>query len=433
MRLFLSTLVITSLAAVMFSANVFAQTPPSFDSSHANAYFKEALAVADKEGGKLWGHKLYGPIFFIDYQNRAIIANQQDAKGVLHRNGDVFEGKLTEDIAPANTSVEWSGTNWTMMIWQTLPEDRLIREKMFAHEMFHRIQSALKLAPQDKLNLHLDSLEGRLWMQLEWRALAVALINHGSVQDQAVKDALAFRSLRQKQFPDSPENERSLEIAEGVPEYTGLVAAAPDVAAARWAAVSKLTNPDLTISLVRSFAYTSGPAYGLLLDQRLPGWRSKLTAQSDLGKLLSATVKGPKAEAKTRSSVYGASAIRTAENDRAEKIETTKNHYRKLLIDGPTLMFPGSDDMRFTFNPSTLISLDGHGAVYPTFHVTGPWGILEVTDGALRPKDLNQVIVAAPANTKGSHIAGQGWKLELLAGWRVVPLEDSKNFTVRKL
>ncbi len=417
---------------VIISLVVSAQTTPPLDSTQAKIYFSEALRLSDKESGKHWNRKLYGPILFVDYENRTVIANEQDSNGLLRRNGDVFEGKLPAEMEPANTSVEWSGTLWTMMVWQMIPTDRLIREKMFAHEMFHRIQNSLKLQPQDKLNLHLDSLEGRVWLQLEWRALAAALIEQGAAQTQAVKDALAFRHFRQKLFADSAENERSLEIAEGVPEYTGLVTAAPETASARWSAVSKLTNPDLTVSFVRSFAYTSGPAYGLLLDQRLPQWRNKLTSQSDLGALLASTVKGSPADAKSRSLIYGITAINTAESDRAAKIETTKNHYRKLLVEGPTLKFPGSEDMRYTFNPSNLISLDGIGAVYPTFHVTGPWGTLVVTDGALRPKNQNQVIVAAPKNTKGAHLEGQGWKLDLAKGWKVIPSEDSKNFTVVK-
>jgi hypothetical protein len=309
-----------------------------------------------------------------------------------------------------------------MLVWQLVPDDRLTREKMLTHEMFHRIQPALHLMVLDTPNLHLDSLEGRVWLQMEWRALAAALIESGAAQDQAIRDALAFRDHRRQLFPGSAENERSLEIAEGVPEYTGL--AAPDAAAAR------LTDPDLTITLVRSFAYTSGPAYGLLHDQRLPGWRTKLTGQSDLRALLASTMKGPASTPETRAAAYGIAAIRVAENDRAAKVETTKARYRKLLVDGPTLTLPGG--MKFTFNPSAVISLEGAGAVNPTFHATGKWGTLDVTDGALLPTDFSQVTVAAPAKTTGTHIEGPGWTLDLSAGWRVVSSQKSGSFTVQK-
>lgn len=418
--------------ATVFPVGVFAQIPPPFDLAHASSYFEEAHHVSDKEGGKLWGRTLYGPILFVDYQSRAIIANQQDAQGFLHRNGNAFEGKLPDDITPSDTPTEWAGTRWTMLLWQFVAEDRLTREKMFAHEMFHRIQPALKLAAPDALNLHLDSLDGRVWIQLEWRALAAALIQRGSAQNQAIMDALAFRNFRHKLFAGSGENERSLEIAEGIPEYTGLVAAAPDTAAARWYAATRLTSPDLTISFVRSFAYVSGPAYGLLLDQRLSGWRSKFTEKSDLGTLLAATSKGPSASAEARSATYGIAAVRIAENDRANKVEATKAWYRKLLVDDPTLTLPASENMKYTFNPSSVISLDGVGAVYPTFHATDNWGTLDVADGALLPKDFRRVTVAAPTKITGSHLEGRGWTLDLSAGWRAVPSAGPGSFIVQK-
>lgn len=418
--------------AALLPTSTLAQTPLPFDAAQVRSYFEEAQRVADKEGGKLWGRTLYGPILFVDYQDRSVVANQQDAQGYLQQDGDLFKGQLTDDITPSNTSIEWLGTRWTMMIWQYVPEDRLEREKLFAHELFHRIQPALGLDAADKLNLHLDSVEGRIWLQLEWRALAAALTSAGTAQDQAIKDALAFREYRHKMFPGSAENERSQEIAEGIPEYTGIVAAAPDTASARWYVVGKLVSPDLTMSLVRASAYSSGPPYGLLLDQRLSDWRSKLSVESDLAALLASTIKRPAVDLKARAKAYGEASIRIAEKDRAEKIEATKARYRKLLVEGPTLILPGSENARFTFNPTNIVSLDEIGAVYPTFHVTDDWGMLDVTDGALRPKGVHQVIVAAPTKISGQQVEGPGWTLELAEGWSVVPVADSKNFTIEK-
>ena len=422
--------------AMLLPVAIWAQSPPPFDAAHANSFFEEARRVSEKDGGKLWGQTLYGPILFVDQQTRAVIANQQDPQGRLHRQGDVYEGKLTDDVAPSDSPTEWSGTRWTMLVWQLVPDDRLTREKQFAHEMFHRIQPALHLSAPDKLNLHLDTLEGRVWLQLEWRALAAALIEHeqSPAQSQAVEDALAFRDHRHKLFPGSAENERSLEIAEGVPEYTGLALAAPDADSARWYAAAQLMSPDMKMSFVRSFAYISGPAYGLLLDQRLPGWRKKLTADSDLSVLLASTVKGSAtaADSQARAALYGASAIRVAETDRAAQVEATKARYRKLLVDGPTLILPASQGFHMTFNPSQVVSLEGIGAVYPTFHASSAWGTLNVTDGALLPTDFSHVTVAAPAKTSGSHLEGPGWTLDLANGWHIVPASKAGSFTVQK-
>ncbi len=421
------------LALVLLSVAAWAQASPPFDAPHAKAYFDEARQVSDKEGGKLWGMTLYGPIVFVDLDSGTMIANQQDPKGLLHKNGDVFEGALPKDITPSDTPIEWEGMRWTMLLWQLMPEDRLTRRKMFAHEMFHRIQPALHLDAADMPNLQLDTPEGRLWLQLEWRALAAALIEHGPAQLQAIRDALAFRDHRHSLFPGSADSERSLEIAEGVPEYTGLAAAAQDVNVARWYAVAKLSDPDQSVSFVRAFAYTSGPPYGLLLDERLPGWRHKLTAQSDLGALLASTIKGPAVSAAARAEVYGAAAIRVAEADRAAKAAAIKARYRQLLVDGPTLTIASAGHFNFTFNPSTVVALQDIGAVYPTFHVSDAWGTLDVKDGALLPTDFSKVTVAAPKQTSGSHIEGPGWTLGLAAGWRIAPSARPGSFAVQKV
>jgi hypothetical protein len=90
-------------------------------------------------------------------------------------------------------------------------------------------------------------------------------------------------------------------------------------------------------------------------------------------------------------------------------------------VDGPTLLLPGGHQLAFSFNPSALISLDNATIVYPTFHATAEWGTLEVTDGVLLPTDFSRATVAAPKETRGPHLEGPGWTLELAAGWNVVP------------
>ena len=55
-----------------------------------------------------------------------------------------------------------------------LPTPRHRREFML-HELFHRIQPDLGLITLSGQNAHLDTVEGRVWLRLEWRALARAL------------------------------------------------------------------------------------------------------------------------------------------------------------------------------------------------------------------------------------------------------------------
>ena len=407
--------------------------PSPIDMAQAKAAFAEAEAVSNEEAGRLWGKKLYGALFFVDPETRAVVANEPDPDGVLHAADGVYVGTLPPEIIVSNAPMEWQGKRWTMLMWPTVPTDTIDRRITFAHELFHRIQPGLGLMAPDSLNLQLDTPEGRLWLQLEWRALAAALVEQGPAQTQAIRDALAFRSHRHELFAGSAQTEASLEIAEGVPEYTGTIAGEPDRNSARWHVIGKLTNPDRSITFVRSFAYTSGPPYGLLLDQRLPGWRTRLSAQSDLSALLASTLPSHAAvSAEARAAFYGAGAIRIAETERAQKAEATKARYRARLVEGPTLLLPGGRKFAFSFNPSALVSLGGADTVYPTFHATAEWGTLDVTDGVLVPTDFSRATVAAPEDTKGPHLEGPGWTLELAAGWSVIPGARAGSYTVAR-
>jgi len=427
-RGFVSILVgAVGVVALMPSATL-AQARP-IDIVQAKKIFADAQAASDKDGGRLWGERLYGKILLVDPETRFAVANEADAQGVLHPSDGVYVGTLPKDVIIANAPTEWEGARWTLLIPPTVPDNRIDRGVTLAHEMFHRIQPGLHLLADDTPCLHLDTAEGRLWLQLEWRALAAALIETGPAQIAAIRDALAFRAWRQSRFANARNAEAGQEIAEGVPEYTGVMTGEPDVQAARWRAVARLARPDTTISFVRSFAYTSGPGYGLLLDERLPGWRSRLNAQSDLGALLGSTLTDhAKVSARERASLYGASEIRTMEADRAAKGEAEKARYRALLVTGPTLTTPSPGN--FSFNPSTLISLGDGYTVYPTFHAVARWGTLDVKDGVRVPTDFSSTTLAAPKDTKGPHLEGPGWTIDLAPGWSVIEGANAGSFAL---
>jgi hypothetical protein len=419
-------------AAMLVSAAATADTSPSIDIAQAKAVFAETKAISDKEGGRLWGMKLYGAMFVVDPETRYVVANEPDPQGVLHAQDGVYVGTLPKDVLISNAPMEWEGKRWTELMWP-MYGDVLSQRISLAHEPFHRIQPALHLAAEDFQNPQLDTEDGRLWLQLEWRALAAALIEKGPAQTQAIRDAIAFRDHRHQLFPGSAKTEASLEIAEGIPEYTGVVAAGFDHYSGLWHTVAKLTDPDQSVTFVRWFAYTSGPAYGLLLDERLPGWRKTLNEQSDLGALLASTLHGaPQPSAEKRAAFYGEAALKFTEDDRAAKAAAEKARYRALLVDGPTLRIASAGHFAFNFNPSTLVGLGDTGSVYPTFYVKDSWGTLDVKGGALVPADFSGVTVAAPANPSGSHIEGPGWTLDLAPGWKLVPGAKPGSYTLQK-
>src|SRR5688572_6624122 len=190
------------------------------DQERAEAYFKEAAAICQRDGGRLWGVSLCGPMVFADARTRTLATNQPRPTGELPRN-----------LGFGNAPIDWGGIRWAAYMWDfttSLP-DR-VRGEFMLHELFHRIQPELGLitagAPARSGVAHLDTFEGRVWLRLEWRALARALGQSGKERKRTVSDALAFRMARRSQFPNAAENERVEEIGEGLAQYTGTVAAA---------------------------------------------------------------------------------------------------------------------------------------------------------------------------------------------------------------
>src|SRR5438034_5718752 len=253
----------------------------------AQRWFEEATKLCERDAGRLWGVSLCGPMVIVDQATGTRATSQPEPEGQPPR----FPGF-------ADGPVSWSGLRWFSFPLYMLPEnDADVRQQVMLHGLFHRIQPELGFITDDGFNEHLDTLEGRVWMQLEWRALRRAVESSGSGRAQAIADALAFRRERRRRFPGAADNERGEAIREGPGSHTGLAAWANSPADAHRAAASALAGGESQTSFVGNFEAASGPAYGVLLDDLKPEWRRQLRATSDLGDLLaSATSRPPTTE-----------------------------------------------------------------------------------------------------------------------------------------
>ena len=87
-------------------------------------------------------------------------------------------------------------------------------------------------------------------------------------------------------------------------------------------------------SFVGNFEAASGPAYGVLLDYLLPGWRRQLSSSSDLGDLLGSAIgRPPTTDVAVAAARYDAAALRTAEEarDRAQQIRVAELRRASLM------------------------------------------------------------------------------------------------------
>ena len=419
-----------------FQNQASAQTPP-IDATLTTAaqYFREANALCRRDDGKLWGVSLCAPVLLVEPQTRAVVANQADRESVLTKNGSVFAGRLPAQVNVANTAVEWAGVKWTMMMLP-LPEDKIRRAGLMAHEMWHRAQNNIGFPASGAANDHLDSRDGRLWLQLEWRALAKALSSRGEQRRRAIADALLFRAYRRTIFPNVAAQEREMEMHEGLAEYTGVkLAGSPNLN--RHLIDQTLKEAPQKQTFVRSFAYASAPAYGVLLDETKADWRKNLKKDDDLGNLLRALLsialpQNPKQAAESRAKDYDGEQLLASAAERENNRRKLLAEYRARLVGGAVLIIP-LQKMNMQFNPSNLVPLDLLGTVYPDIRIVDVWGVLTVSNGgALMNPTFSKIYVPAPTDLTRSPIRGDGWALELNAGWTITNDERKGDYVVKK-
>jgi hypothetical protein len=419
-----------------FARSTLAQVPQPISSEMAQKDFAEAEVLCKADAGKLWGVSLCGPMMFVDPGTRSIVANQPDAKGVLTLQNGVYVGLLPKSQNIANTAMEWSGTRWTQMILP-LPAVQSARYTLMMHELFHRIQNQLKIpSEREGDNAQLDTPDGRYFLQLEYRALARAIkADTENERKPAIVDALIFRAERYKLFPNAAAEEKALELNEGLAEYTGVRLGNPMSSDAMAATLDDLSRQTKVSTFVRSFAYATGPSYGLLLDRYAPDWRTRLSAGEGLSEMLGEAVKitlptDLQQTAEQRALQYDGAALRAAETEREVKRKAMLALYRAKFVDGAILTLP-LKKMNVQFDPRTLQPFGDLGTVYPTIRITDVWGVLQVSNGALLKPDWSAVVVVAPSDATDSSIKGDGWTLEIKPGWKLTPAARSGDYSLQ--
>jgi hypothetical protein len=381
------------------------------DQQRAEAYFKEAATICQRDGGRLWGVSLCGPMVFADARTRTVATNQPRPTGELPRS-----------LGFANAPVEWGGSRWAAYIWDfTTSLDPRARAAFMLHELFHRIQADLGLitagGPARAGNEHLDTVEGRVWLRLEWRALARALGQSGDDRKRAVSDAAAFRLARRSQFANAAENERVEEIREGLAQYTGTVATAASHPEAAASAREQLDAAEGHETFLQQ-AYTTGVAYGILLDDASADWRRRVRSDSDLGQMLMAALDvTPVANAVEAAARYGGVELRAAEQTRAEQRKAVVRDLQNRFVDGPVLLVPSGGGA--AFNAVGATPIPGVGTVYFNQYATkAEWGALEATKGVLI-RDNGTRQLPGPVRIEGATLTGDGWTVTVARGWTV--------------
>ena len=427
-----STRIAAALAIILFTSTKAgtAQAPyaSAIDTALARTYFLEAEAVVRRDAGALWGIPLSGPLIFGDPVTREVVAERGDTAGVLRRAGPVWTGTMPADRNVANTAQEWGGVQWITIRWPPPAGDdaeaRARRAELFAHEMWHGIQARLGIPMDDPTNAHLDEREGRIWLRLEARALRRALETSGEARRKTLNDALRFRAARHAKFEGAAAAEGQLERHEGMASYTGLRLSGRDSAATAARARELLAVLDTSPHLGRSFAYGTGPAYGVILDSEMPEWRRRVLEGSTPAALLAEAlgVRDPMGYPVARASRHGYDVISREEEQREQARDARRAALTARLVDGPVIRL-AFERMQMQIDPGNVEPLGNAGTVYRSIRISDRWGVLEAKDGAvLLAPDFSHAVVARPDSAvagEGSVVRGDGWVLTLAEGYRL--------------
>ncbi len=374
----------------------------------------ELQTICTADAGQLWQANLCGPLIVVDPSTRQVWATQRDNQNVLAlTSGGGWVGILPAGVPVANSTVDWAGVRWIMVLGP-LPEDATQRRALVMHEAWHRVQVSIGLPMQSASAAHLETERGRYLMRLEMRALATAILSNGRAQRDATKDAVAFRMARFAAFQGADSAEAGLDRNEGLASYTGVRLGAADQA--RLFAARTLTSYDNHQAFARSYAYASGPAYGLLLDEYAPNWRSSLAAWAPADLLVSLLRVQPMSSSnlQRRAERYGGQQIAVEEQTRAETQRQLVSNLRARFT-GPRLELP-LQQMQLEYDPNQITPVQGLGDVYQVITLRDAWGEFRANGGALISPNFTQLTASEPAQ---GGLSGPGWVLVLASGYRM--------------
>jgi hypothetical protein len=414
---------------------LFGQQSEPINSDTIPTYFEE-IQNATQKGFKLWNKNLYGSILLVDPKTRQVYSNEPNADNSLQLQNKVYTGQLPDSMNIANTSLQWSGKSWAM-IMLPLPENHYERVNLLAHELFHRAQPSLGFVQSNKESNHLDQKDGRIYLRLELEALKKA-INSDSEKKRKIHlaNAFIFRKYRNTLFPNSATFENQLELNEGIAEYTGFMISSRNKKQAKKHFISSIDTFFSNPTYVRSFAYHTVPVYGYLLSLKNNFWNQKVSANTNITDFFIKKFDiiipvNLKAAAEKNSNHYNGALIFKEEQVRENKIKKQIIEYQSKFIEQPHLEI-NFEKMNVSFDPRNILPIADKGTVYPNIRVTDNWGILEVKNGALMSPDWSKISVSMPTKTEEQKVEGDGWTLLLKDRYTIKKDEKTNNYRIIK-
>jgi hypothetical protein len=387
------------------------------------ATFEKVKKICDSDNGKLWGENLWCPILVYYPETRQIIANEQDSLRSFTENNGVYLSHFPDTLMHANTTLFFSGKHWAM-VCQPLPQPESKKKELFLHEMFHTYQEKVGLTPSYD-NKHIDKMDARIWLKLEWNALEKAIL-FDSIRNQSIIDAIVFRNYRRSLFDDVSLSENSFEIHEGLADFTAYKLCYTNTDTL----TKELANRKRVLwnqtHYKRVFGYLSGMLYGFLLEKTKYKWREEISLESDLGKILQEkmSVKIPAKISDSirikKAKIYGYDSIYQFELNQKYSNDSIRNIVIDLFIKQPVIKFD-LNDASFQIN-SLPFQIDTIGSFYPSIKIVSKFGRITVKKGGclLNSHDKVAFVPYHKYSVNKNERQSKDWTIKLNPGWEVI-------------
>src|SRR4026207_1131604 len=116
------------------------------DEQRAQEYFKEARALCERDGGRLWGVSVCA--------QRVTAAR---GAGTIATSQPAPEEARPRLLGLVNAPIKWGGTTWGAYVWDDVANATpRHRREIFLHELFHGVQPQLGLMAPAGATEHLD-------------------------------------------------------------------------------------------------------------------------------------------------------------------------------------------------------------------------------------------------------------------------------------
>jgi len=407
-----------------------------FTSDKAAIYFSKVEEICNQDNGDLWGENLYGPILIVDYNSRRVYSNVPDADGILKSKDGIYTGLYPREEVISNYAVYFGNTLFAMA---PLPREedpyRIITRCL--HGLFHCFQIRNDLNLADYNTSHMDEKTARLYIKLEWKALERAIRTLGETRQQAIRDALVFRTARREMYPSFKEDENKFEFHEGLTTFTYSFLGSDDHNSYTKHILENLHRLYAVRSYARSFGFTSGSLYAYLLNEEGFDFKTIKDPMADLGELTreAYVISLPEISRDIAGSLAFNYDLDVIQVEEKESEEATRDRLRKRIVQytEKPVVFLELESPNFSFEPEDIDPVDSLGVIYQSLRVSDNWGKLSIDEGGCLVSN-NLKFMRVPAReikTDKNHISGDGWQLILDSNWEMVKVEE--NFYIQKL